>query len=230
MARPAAHFLTLIVPIFSLATAAGAASWISQGPFGGPADSVAIDPVTHAVYAGNFGGGVLKSTDAGLHWAPVNNGFGNGGEMTINGLAASPSASGRLIVGTQNGVWLTTNGGASWAATNLAAASPGVEGPDVRAVAFAPSDTTRAYAAVKGSGVSRSVDSGAHWTSSVVGITDTFLVALAVDPTSPNTVYAGTFNKHLFKSTDGGRPGRRPSRGSRTRASSLLVVRSSPRP
>jgi photosystem II stability/assembly factor-like uncharacterized protein len=205
MSRPATHFLTGTVLILALATAAGAASWISQGPFGGPADSVAIDPVAHAVYAGNFGGGVLKSTDAGLHWAPANNGFGNIGEMTINALAASPTSSGRLIVGTQNGVWLTTNGGASWAATNLVAASPIVEGPDVRAVAFAPSDATRAYAAENGpGGMWRSVDSGAHWTSSVVGITDTFLVAVAVDPTSPNTVYAGSYHGQLFKSTDGG--------------------------
>jgi photosystem II stability/assembly factor-like uncharacterized protein len=195
-----------MVMIFVASASAASAAWVSQGPFGGPVDSVAVDAVNHAVYAGNFGGGVLKSTDAGLHWAPVNAGFGNGGEMTINGLAASPSASGRLIVGTQNGVWLTTNGGASWAATNLVAASPGVEAPDVRAVAFAPSDTTRAYAAQDGSGgVWRSVDSGAHWTSSVVGITDTFLVALAVDPTSPDTVYAGTYNGSLFKSTDGGK-------------------------
>lgn len=227
MSKRAVSFQALLLSSFAFATAAGAATWVSQGPYGGPAVSIAIDPVNHAVFAGNFGGGVLKSTDAGLHWAPANAGFGNGGEMTINGLAASPSASGRLIAGTQNGVWLTTNGGASWAAADLAASS---QGSDVRAITFAPSDGTRAYAAENGAeGVWRSVDSGAHWTSSVVGITDTFLVALAVDPTSADTVYAGTFNGHLFKSTDGGKTWTASESGlSNAGIESLLVDPSQP--
>ncbi|HET9795535.1 MAG TPA: hypothetical protein VFS34_13865 [Thermoanaerobaculia bacterium] len=193
----------MIIIVGAAATSAfGAASWVSQGPFGGAADSVALDASNHAVYAGNFGGGVQKSTDMGLHWAPANTGLGN---TTVNLLAASPAASGRVVVGTQNGIWLTTNGGESWSATNVIGKPGDFEGPDVRAVAFSPSDATRVYAAQDGSaGVWRSTDSGAHWTPSAAGITDGFLVAIAVDPTSADIVYTSTFSGHLFRSTDGG--------------------------
>jgi uncharacterized repeat protein (TIGR01451 family) len=57
-----------------------------------------------------------------------------------------------------------------------------------------------------GGGAFRSADSSATWTASVTGLTSRSITAFAVDPTVPTTqiVYAGTSDKELFKSTNGG--------------------------
>ena len=55
--------------------------------------------------------------------------------------------------------------------------------------------------------VFKSTDGGAHWTASDEGITAVFVTALAVDPRTPTTVYAGTSGFDVwgvFKSVDGG--------------------------
>jgi hypothetical protein len=49
----------------------------------------------------------------------------------------------------------------------------------------------------------KSVDGGGSWSAANVGLTTTFIPALAVDPLNPATVYAGT-NRGVFKSVDGG--------------------------
>jgi photosystem II stability/assembly factor-like uncharacterized protein len=61
-----------------------------------------------------------------------------------------------------------------------------------------------------GAGLYQSADHGASWTASA-GLTDSYISSLAVDPSAPGTVYAGTAHPYtgsnserLFKSTDGG--------------------------
>ena len=196
--------MKLGVQIAILASAGSAfgagASWVSQGPFGGDASSVAIDTSDHSVYAGNFGAGVMKSTDMGLHWTPANTGLGFNGERDVQQLAASPTDGGRVVIGTQNGIWLTTDGGASWSPTNVVAQPGQSEGPSVDSVAFAPSDASHVYAV--GDSAWYSTDSGATWT---VSNTDIGARSVAVDPTAEDTVYAGDSDTdHVFKSTDGG--------------------------
>jgi photosystem II stability/assembly factor-like uncharacterized protein len=51
--------------------------------------------------------------------------------------------------------------------------------------------------------VFHSVDAGENWTAINGGLTDPYLHALAVDPTTPTTLYAGT-NGGVFQSTDAG--------------------------
>ena len=60
-----------------------------------------------------------------------------------------------------------------------------------------------------GEGVFKSTDGGESWTAMNVGLgkdpEDTDVSALAIDPQTPATVYAGTYYHGVFKSTDGGR-------------------------
>ena len=52
-------------------------------------------------------------------------------------------------------------------------------------------------------GVSKSTDRGETWNTASVGLPRSENRALAIDPLTPTTLYAGTF-KGVFKSTDGG--------------------------
>ena len=56
-----------------------------------------------------------------------------------------------------------------------------------------------------GNGVYKSLDGGSTWTAITNGLrTDVGVWALAVDPNTPSTVYAGTWRAGAYKSTDGG--------------------------
>jgi photosystem II stability/assembly factor-like uncharacterized protein len=50
--------------------------------------------------------------------------------------------------------------------------------------------------------VFKSADGGASWSATGAGPTNVY--AMAMDPTNPNTLYAGTSGGGVFKSTDGG--------------------------
>ena len=66
------------------------------------------------------------------------------------------------------------------------------------------------YAATFGSGVYKSTDAGTSWQPASAGMTYLTLQSLAVDPVTPNTLYAGTYGdaavpySGVFKSTDAG--------------------------
>jgi len=62
------------------------------------------------------------------------------------------------------------------------------------------------YTAAGGEGVFKSTNGGATWTESFTGRA---VYAVAIDPSAPATLYAGTFGD-IFKSTNGGKT-RRPS-------------------
>lgn len=78
------------------------------------------------------------------------------------------------------------------------------DGATVQALAFAPSDSAIVYAGLAGGGVQRSDDGGVTWRPASFGISNPLVNALAVDPTNPDTVYAGT-QIGFFRSSDGGK-------------------------
>ena len=51
---------------------------------------------------------------------------------------------------------------------------------------------------------SANASGGGIYASNQGGLTDPFLLAVTVDPKSPTTVYVGTLNNGIFKSTNGG--------------------------
>ena len=72
-------------------------------------------------------------------------------------------------------------------------------------VAFDPTDSQRVYAgALSGTGFFKSTDGGLTWSSRHFGSSAVYVIAVAVDPWSPNVVYVGTQNEGFFKSTDYG--------------------------
>ncbi len=79
------------------------------------------------------------------------------------------------------------------------------------------------YAGTTG-GVYRSVDGAAHWTLLARRIGRQPVVALAVDPSHPTTVYAGTAAEGIWKSRDGGASWALTSAGLPTLAISALAI------
>jgi hypothetical protein len=85
----------------------------------------------------------------------------------------------------------------AWARMNS-----GLEGASVVRLAYDPTDGNTAYATTS-SGVYKSVDGGATWHFSSYGAPDATW-AIAIDPSTPSTLYASSFGAAVYKSTNAG--------------------------
>ncbi|HVR95308.1 MAG TPA: hypothetical protein VMW27_01750 [Thermoanaerobaculia bacterium] len=102
--------------------------WPAVRPRTGWVSSVAIDPanadVVYATYSTFGGTHVWKSTNGGATWRGID-GTGNRKipDIPVHTLVVDPSRSSRLFVGTDLGVFVSTDGGAAWAVENTSFAN-----------------------------------------------------------------------------------------------------------
>ncbi|HSF88170.1 MAG TPA: hypothetical protein VLA46_02070 [Saprospiraceae bacterium] len=131
--------------------------------------------------------GVLKSTDGGVSWHQTGT-FPNSEEPYAGYvLVQSPANPDLLMAGTSNGLYRTTDGGATWIHEF---------GGRFYDIKFKPGDPTRVYAARKGEFL-LSINSGDTWTGNATydfdpsdcGPNNGGRISIAVAPSSPNTVY-----------------------------------------
>ncbi|HSF43521.1 MAG TPA: hypothetical protein VLT87_27255 [Thermoanaerobaculia bacterium] len=180
-------------------------------------------------------GVLMRSDDRGASWTDLLGEPETGIGIPLTALAFHPTEPGTLYVAGR-GVQRTTDGGATWESRNrgLRADEP------VIALELSPSSPNVLYAigqstsSVCGDGICpravvfRSTDGGARWRRSRPPLhLREPLAALAVDPSSPSTVYAAGIR--LFKSTDGGVTWRQTGRGLRGPVSGLLADPFAPR-
>ena len=87
---------------------------IPIGPVGGSITALLVDPMDpNVVYAGSFGGGVLKTKDAGNTW--FKSGTGMPGNAAIQSLGLIPSAPYIVFAGTNgDGLYRSVNSGNDW--------------------------------------------------------------------------------------------------------------------
>ena len=105
-----------------------------------------------------------------------------------------------LYVGTiGQSVWRSQDSGESWSRTS---GGLFVEA-DIRALAIRPDDQAVLFAGTE-AGLYRSQDGGDSWQLLDSAMNDLQIWALAIDPHSPDTIYAGTCPSALFRSRDGG--------------------------
>ena len=148
---------------------------------------------------------------------------------SISSLAIDPATPTTLYAGTGSGVLKTTDGGGNWRAANT-----GLTNTTVFALAIDPVTPTTLYAGT-GNGVFKTTNGGEdwHWANSgipkaITGLTNPTaypdVYALAIDPKTPTTLYAGTvpfvytgswrnLTGGIFKSTNGGENWRIVARG-----------------
>ena len=79
----------------------------------------------------------------------------------------------------------------------------GPEGGDTYSIAINPLTPTTLYAGTQGGGVFKSTNGGTNWNASNTGLTDPFVWDVAIDPLTPEIMYAAA-NSGLFKTIDGG--------------------------
>ncbi len=137
------------------------------------------------MYAGTYAGGLLKSTDGGGQWRRVNGELPGTLLLQAYGLAVDRSNGGRLYVNTYGGLHRFDRSTNQWSYVQNDLGSVLLD-----SVAVAPSDANRLYVGTNQSGLWRSDDAAAHWTS-VLGEGPYSIPVLAVHPQQPDVVWAG---------------------------------------
>jgi photosystem II stability/assembly factor-like uncharacterized protein len=199
------HFSPFLVLAAMTTTAsmvsAGINVWTTNGPFNPDRTipfirALAIDPSAPATLYAGASAGVIKSTNGGGSWAPINSGLTN---TDVHALAIDPVNPATLYAGAYGGIFKSTDSGGTWVAVNTGLTSLYVED-----LAIDSSTPKTLYAGTFGSGVFKSTDSGGTWAAVNTGLGSLYVFALAVDPADPATLYAGTEGPQVFKSTDSG--------------------------
>jgi len=194
----------LVVVILLFAVCAFAAPWVSLGPEGGDARSLAYDPSSpDRIYLGTSSGELFLSTDNGSTWARFAH-LGPGFDYVLDSIAINQKDPSIIYVGAwsvekpDGDVFKSTDSGKTWQAL------PGMKGKSVRAMALAPSDPNVIVAGAL-DGVFRSADAGQTWTKITAENPELKnFESIAVDPRDSQVVYAGTW--HLpWKTDDGGK-------------------------
>lgn len=169
-------------------------------------EALAVDP-SHpgTILAGSRFSEIFKSTDGGATWRPKTLG-GFNVALEVSGFLFDPSSPSGVLAASSQGLLRSTDGGENWDFYGDAPVS-------FYALAGDPSNAATLYAGnVHGSGVLKSTDGGAHWNLANGGLPKIqatggpfapIVLALAVDPSDPSTVYAATYGYGLFRSEDG---------------------------
>jgi photosystem II stability/assembly factor-like uncharacterized protein len=184
------------------------------------------DTVFVAVAGGGVNGvggntGIWESTDGGLTWTNTTAAISTTAafsdvEIDPTDPQALYAAVGSFRGSAVNGVYKTTDGGATWSAAGNF--PMGVADGRIT-VAVAPSDPQTLYALISGSGqagtpfgrvvaVMKSGDGGDTWAAQPntpdLGGSGWYGLPLAVDPSDPNTVYASAGGQEIVESVNGG--------------------------
>lgn len=185
----------------------GGTNWTLTG-FGPPVNAplatsaVVIDPTNaNTIYAASTSSGIYKSTNGGSTYAQKNTGLGN---LSVLALALDPNAPAILYAGTQLGAFKSTDGGDNWTAINN-----GTNSSRVNKIVIDPSQNpaTTIYLGMQSRGMLKSTNGGALWSQINNGLSSfTPVSAVAMDPLSPSTLYAGVFGlgDPVYKTTNGG--------------------------
>ncbi len=211
---------------------------IGPATMGGRVDDVAVvegDPRTF--YVATAAGGIWKTTNHGTTFTPV---FDDYEVSTIGDVTLAPSDPQTLYAGSGepnnrqsaswgNGVYRTRDGGKTWVHAGLAGTQA------IGRIAVHPTNPEVAYVAALGPlwgsggerGLYKTTDGGRSWTNTKAIDADTGFVDVAIDPQSPDTLYAASYQRRrqpfgysgggpgagLWKTIDGGASWKKLAKG-----------------
>ncbi len=177
----------------------------------------AVDPHNRSRYVvAVASGGVWKTDNAGVTWAPV---FDNEGSYSIGCVTLDPKNPNVVWVGTGennsqrsvgygDGVYKSVDGGRSW--TNV-----GLKNSEhIAKILIDPRDSDTLYVAAQGPlwgpggdrGLYKSADGGNTWSRILAAGEDTGVTDVVQDPRHPDTLIAATYQRrrHVFTLVNGG--------------------------
>ncbi len=205
--------------------------WRCIGPAnpGGRIDDFAVvESNPHIIYVGTASGGVWKTTNNGVTWEPV---FDDQSTSTIGDVTVAPSNPATVWAGTGepnnrqsiswgDGVYKSTDAGKTWKNMGLR------DTHHIGRIVIHPTDPDIVYVAALGHlwgpnkerGLFKTIDGGKTWIKTKFIDENTGFVDVAMDPESPNTLYAAAYQRRrrgwgfngggtgsgLYKTIDGG--------------------------
>lgn len=183
--------------------------------------TLALDPKAAAtIYLGTTAG-LFKSSNGGQSFEPKNSGLP---ATSISAIAVDPVTTATIYIGTFSGVFKSSDGGENWTAINngLTDRPPGQGGTlVVRKLVLDLINRTTLYAGTV-RGVFKTTDGGANWVPVNSGLSSGTqfgpdILALAIDPTNPATLYAGALGSGAvaYKTINGGASWQRSDNGLR---------------
>lgn len=204
--RAACVAIVLVSGFHQRVAVAGENIWTTAGPSNTAILAIVVEPGdAGTVYVGTGGQGVFRSPDHGATWAPTLAPIPN---QNVGALTFSSTQPPILFAGTfGSGVFVTASGGEFWTQRMNGLGTPAFQ--NVLVLAADPVDGMTLYAGLF-SGAFKTTNAGALWVPINDGLisrfsNDTAVVqAIAVDPSTPSILYAGTTDSGEFKSTDGG--------------------------
>lgn len=156
---------------------------------------IAVDPGRPGVVFHAGGTGIWRSTNAGATWTRVS---------TTSSLSVTvdPTNPQVVYVGTAAaGVLKSLDGGTTFAPANVGLTD--LRTGRTGGVVLHRSAPNVLYVNTEGGGVFRSTDAGGAWSPVNTGLTELTVLGLAIDPSDPKTLWAGTV-AGVFKTTTGG--------------------------
>jgi len=187
-------------------------SFRNIGPFRGgrsvASSGVIGDPMTY--YMGTCGGGVWKTTDAGISWKNISDGYFKTGSVGAIEVAASDPNTIYVGMGEHpvrgvmtshgDGIYKSMDAGESWTHLGL---------PNSRHIAeiqIHPQNPDIVYVAVQGAvfgsnpdrGLYKSIDGGQHWKKIFYIDEDTGMSDISMDHNNPRILYASTWDHRRF--------------------------------
>ena len=203
------------------------------GPFRG-GRSVAVaghEDHPHTYYTGFTGGGVYKTTDGGINWQNVSDGYFKTG--SVGAISVAPSNANVIYAGmgetcirgnmsAGDGMYRTVDGGKTWEHIGLG------ESHFIGEIVVHPKNEDVAWVAVLGHtfgnegnserGIFKTTDGGNSWERVLYHNEHTGAVDIEIDPNNPRILYATLWEAYrnpwemssggegsgLYKSTDGG--------------------------
>lgn len=138
--------------------------------------------------------GPVRSTDGGETWRATQAGLA---KLYCQALVADRSTSGRVLLGTEDGVYLSTDAAASWKRVSF----PEV---DVMRLAQSGADAKLFLAVTRGRGALRSQDGGLTWTPVDKDTANANLYASALEPQNAAVMALAGWNVGVRVSEDGG--------------------------
>ena len=189
---------------------------------------IAVDPVRKSTWYLATVGGVWKTTNAGVTWKPIFDGYGS---YSIGCVAVDPNDRFTVWVGTGennsqrsvgygDGLYKSTNGGKSFKKVGLE------NSEHIGKILIHPEDSNVVYVAAQGPlwsaggdrGLYKTTDGGKTWDNILEISENTGINEVHMDPENPDVLYASSYQRRrhtwvlidggpesgLHKSTDGG--------------------------